>query len=168
MLGGAAWGALQGDGAGAFCLIDGRVFCLGRPSGGAFGGAGVQALLSGVYAGVCVCVCVFFCCFNESSQRSAYFQVWWERQSFNYIPLEYHKLINDNCGGGATMVIVQAEDGEKPDAQMAPELGTRGIVRYESGCEFGPSPTNIKEYCCHLPLLLLVGRLPVHKEHAPL
>ena len=50
-MGGAAWGALQGDGAGAFCLIDGRVL-LGAffGGGGAFGGAGVQALLSGVYA----------------------------------------------------------------------------------------------------------------------
>ena len=48
---GAAWGALQGDGADAFCLIDGRVL-FGEFFGGAFGGAGAQALLSGVYAGV--------------------------------------------------------------------------------------------------------------------
>ena len=53
-MGSAVWGALQGDGAGA--LFFARLtagFSLGRFSGGgAFGGAGVQELLSGVYAGV--------------------------------------------------------------------------------------------------------------------
>ena len=51
-MGAAVWGALQGDGAGAF-LLDWRPgFAWGVLRGGAFGGAGVQALLSGVYAGV--------------------------------------------------------------------------------------------------------------------
>ena len=64
---GAAWGALQGDGADAFCLIDGRVF-FEEFFGGAFGGAGVQALLSGVYAGV-----FMFLTGNEKQNHSWFF-----------------------------------------------------------------------------------------------
>ena len=37
-----------------FCSIDGRVLLGAFFGGGAFGGAGVKALLSGVYAGVVV------------------------------------------------------------------------------------------------------------------
>ena len=44
-----------------FCSIDGRVLLGALFGGSAFGGAGLQALLSGVYAGViCFCFHVLF------------------------------------------------------------------------------------------------------------
>ena len=46
----AVWGAVGGASDGAGARLTGC--CLGRSSGGAVGGAGVQSLLSGVYAGV--------------------------------------------------------------------------------------------------------------------
>ena len=54
----AVWGAVGGasDGAGARLMAG---CCLGRSSGGAVGGAGVQSLLSGAYAGV---IFFFFKC----------------------------------------------------------------------------------------------------------
>ena len=46
----AVWGAVGGASDGADARLTAG-FCLGRSSGGAVGGGGVQSLLSGVYAG---------------------------------------------------------------------------------------------------------------------
>ena len=69
----AVWGVVGGAGDGAGARLTAGC-CLGRSSGGAVGGAGVQSLLFGVYAGVFFFVDVLVYarhdCFNKLEAES--------------------------------------------------------------------------------------------------